>query len=63
MPEPLAVDRALRGTRRANSYGQEVVRWRDHIWVIADEQDDGNHVHLTLTNPQRAPYEASTNDG
>lgn len=57
-----AVARALSDQGRGNDRG-EFVEFRSHEWVIADIRNDGNHVHLTLTAPRRAPYRPTTNDG
>lgn len=48
-----AVERALRYGGIGNDRG-ECLDFRGHDWVVVDVQNDGDHVHVTLTNPRRS---------
>lgn len=57
------VRRAASGGGVGDMHG-ETITWRGHGWTVADVRNDGNHVHLTLTNPWPEPWShATTNDG
>lgn len=58
-----AVRRAVSGGGVSDMHGEKVT-WRGHGWTVVDVQNDGNHVHLTLTNPRSEPWSyRTTNDG
>lgn len=57
-----AVRRAVSVGGVGDAHGEKVT-WRGHGWTVADVQNDGNHVHLTLTNPRSEPWShRTTND-
>lgn len=56
------VRRALLGPKIGGYRGEEI-EWRGYLWKPVDVRQDGDHVHLTLTAPEKAQYRPTTNDG